>query len=174
MDWNWDAISAVSEIIGAAAVVISLIYVSVQIRQNTRAVRGSTLDAITAHQQAELRWSSDLAAEFRKAIEAPESLSFEESWRVSEWMSSAFSSRQNEYQQYKQGLLDEEVWESIQQIIGVIIGIDWVDTWWEEYGSKNLTSEFVAEVEALRARGRRHTVDEISRALPGNHDVGGS
>jgi hypothetical protein len=170
MSWNWDAISAISEIIGAVAVVVSLIYVAVQIRQNTRAVRGATLDAITAHQQAELRWSSDLAAEFGKALEAPDTLSFEESWRLSEWLSSAFSARQNEYQQYRKGLLDQEVWESIQQIIGIIIGIDWVNDWWDEYGRKNLTREFVAEVEAMRARGRRPIVDELSRALPGDHE----
>lgn len=32
---NWDAISAIAEAVGAIAVVISLVYVAVQIRQNT-------------------------------------------------------------------------------------------------------------------------------------------
>ena len=36
---NWEAISAVSEIVGAVAVVISLIYVAAQIRQNTKMMR---------------------------------------------------------------------------------------------------------------------------------------
>ena len=35
---NWDAISAIGELIGAAAVVISLIYLATQIRQNTRQI----------------------------------------------------------------------------------------------------------------------------------------
>jgi len=39
---NWDAIGAVSELIGAVGVVITLIYLAVQIRQNTRAVRLDT------------------------------------------------------------------------------------------------------------------------------------
>lgn len=33
---NWDAISAVGEIVGAAAVVLTLIYLAVQIRQNNK------------------------------------------------------------------------------------------------------------------------------------------
>jgi len=35
---NWEAIGTVAEVVGAVAVVVSLIYLSVQIRQNTRQV----------------------------------------------------------------------------------------------------------------------------------------
>jgi hypothetical protein len=35
---NWQAIGTVAEVVGAAAVVVSLVYLSVQIRQNTRQV----------------------------------------------------------------------------------------------------------------------------------------
>jgi hypothetical protein len=38
---NWDAIGALSELAGAAGVVLTLIYLSVQLRQNTRAIRSS-------------------------------------------------------------------------------------------------------------------------------------
>ena len=41
MNINWDIIAAVSEAIGAIAVVISLIYLAFQVRQNTRAIRGA-------------------------------------------------------------------------------------------------------------------------------------
>jgi hypothetical protein len=36
---NWDALSALGEIVGAAGVVVTLIYLAVQTRQNTEAVR---------------------------------------------------------------------------------------------------------------------------------------
>ena len=38
---NWDAISAIGETIGAVAVVISLLYLAVQIRQNTNHIKSS-------------------------------------------------------------------------------------------------------------------------------------
>ena len=38
---NWEAIGALAELAGAAGVVLTLIYLSVQLRQNTRAIQGS-------------------------------------------------------------------------------------------------------------------------------------
>ena len=39
---SWDAIGAIGEIIGAGAVVISVIYLSLQVKQNTSAMRSLT------------------------------------------------------------------------------------------------------------------------------------
>ena len=44
---NWEAISAIGEIVGAAAVVLSLLYLSIQVRQSTRVARASTRHEIT-------------------------------------------------------------------------------------------------------------------------------
>ena len=38
---NWEAIGALAELAGAAGVVLTLVYLSVQLRQNTRAIQGS-------------------------------------------------------------------------------------------------------------------------------------
>jgi hypothetical protein len=39
---NWDAIGAIAEAIGALAVIITLVYLTFQLRQNTRAIEHST------------------------------------------------------------------------------------------------------------------------------------
>ncbi len=38
---NWETISAISEAVGAVAIVATLIYLAIQIRQNTASVKGS-------------------------------------------------------------------------------------------------------------------------------------
>ena len=43
---NWDALSAISEIVGAGAVLVTLIYLTVQMRQNTASVQAATRQAI--------------------------------------------------------------------------------------------------------------------------------
>ena len=43
---NWDAISAISELVGVTAVMITFIYLAVQIRQNTAAVATSTYESV--------------------------------------------------------------------------------------------------------------------------------
>jgi len=47
MKMNWDAIGAVGEIVGATAVVVSLIYLAVQVRQNTNASKAATVQDMT-------------------------------------------------------------------------------------------------------------------------------
>ena len=43
---NWEAISAVSELVGVTVVMITFIYLAVQIRQNTAAVATSTYESV--------------------------------------------------------------------------------------------------------------------------------
>ena len=44
---NWEAIGAVGEIVGASAVFVTLIYLSVQLRSSARATRANTAQALT-------------------------------------------------------------------------------------------------------------------------------
>ena len=55
---NWDAITAIGEILAAIAVVVTLIYLSKQIRQNSQAVQISALRDATEQWN---RWSEVLA-----------------------------------------------------------------------------------------------------------------
>ena len=56
---NWEAIGAIAELTGALAVFLTLVYLAVQIRQNTKALQGTTLNAITAQTGEELKWASE-------------------------------------------------------------------------------------------------------------------
>lgn len=61
---NWDALGAVGEVVGAIAVVATLIYFSVQIRQNTRAVqidRGGAASTKLGEIHAMIVTNNDLA-----------------------------------------------------------------------------------------------------------------
>jgi len=43
---NWEALAAVGEILGAVAVFVTLLYLAIQVRQNTAAMTTSTYDSI--------------------------------------------------------------------------------------------------------------------------------
>ena len=51
---NWEALGAIGEIVGAVAVVLTLGYLALQIRQNTPSVRASTVQAISDSAQGRL------------------------------------------------------------------------------------------------------------------------
>ena len=51
---NWEAIGAVGEVVGAIAVVATLVYLATQIRQNTKTVKNSSVEALIAAMQANI------------------------------------------------------------------------------------------------------------------------
>lgn len=146
---NWEAFGAVAEFGGAIAVVVSLIYLAVQVRQNTRAIRGQTAHAVTERQQAELHWSHEIASVFTRAIETPRGLSSAEAWSLSEWLTSAIVMRQNEFRQFRLGLLEREAWEQSEQVVLMLLGFPWSRNWWQVMGREQATPEFAAHVDAL-------------------------
>ena len=74
---NWDVVSAIGEIVGAAAVVISLIYLAVQIRKQTEESRlSATCELATQYQDGLKLIAADenLTEIYLKAIRDYESL----------------------------------------------------------------------------------------------------
>ena len=151
---NWEALGAIGELVGAVAVIVTLVYLAAQIRQNNRSLTGATLNAITEHQQYELRWSTEIGDAFQKAMRSPESMSESETWEVSEWTTAAILARQNEYFQYRHGLLLEENWQACKKIIPIILGPAWFHNWWEVYGKETMSDEFVERVEEILAESQ--------------------
>ena len=74
---NWEAIGALSEFVGAIAVVITLVYLAIQIRQNTRAIRLDTGHDITEEYRdifALMAENRELAELVHRAAIDPESI----------------------------------------------------------------------------------------------------
>jgi len=74
---NWDAIGAIAELIGAIAVILTLIYLSVQVRQSASAIFTQTLDALNAR-LATSRELSDIWLRGRRDITSLDELELEQ------------------------------------------------------------------------------------------------
>ena len=105
-----------AEIIGTAAIVISLIYVAIQIRQNTRATRLSTAQNIS-HEVREVTglMASDMqmAEVHLKGITEIGLLSPPEKHRFYLFLSALYRVYENAYYQNQEGALDPHVWQSV-------------------------------------------------------------
>jgi len=124
---NWDAIAAIGELVGATAVLATLIYLAVQIRQNsrsidqqndvaaaeilqTRADSVTQLVALVANSEenvnvfAKLTTSNDVR---------PEDLDPSERIRASLLLTAIRSNFENTFLQYKQGFLPEEFYQDV-------------------------------------------------------------
>jgi hypothetical protein len=127
---NWDAIGAIAELIGAAAVFISLLYLAVQIRDSKKS------DQIIAAAQAASavdQWigqfvrDAELCDLYRRGATDYESLSHEEKNRFGWLIVQFIRSVETIWLHHRIGAIDPGYWSSIEvtarRIVGTIGGL---------------------------------------------------
>ncbi len=149
---NLQDLGNIGDLVAAIATLATLAYLALQIRQNTQAIRGSTVHLVTQTQQQELRWGGEIAEEFTKAIETPGELNTTETWRMNNWLISAIAARQNEFFQFRHGHMAAEVWDESESIICMIFSFAWSRHWWDTVGHPLFAKDFVAIVDALLSK----------------------
>ena len=121
----WETAGVIAEIVGAIAVVISLLYLAIQLKQNT-----------------------DLARAYDLAAENWHEMSDEDARAYIWFVAKSFHILEGMFRQHQRGLLTNEVWEPYQRYIFGVLQIEAVSGWWRSDGS--LTSrEFQEHVETL-------------------------
>ncbi len=105
---DWDAIGAIGEIVGGTAVIISLFYVGLQVRQNSKAIRGQTFESLSttlANFAQKSAGDAEMTVVLRKAIAGKE-LSPDEDARLIAYIRANMRIASAVYYQYSLGLLD--------------------------------------------------------------------
>ncbi|MFV1987206.1 MAG: hypothetical protein ACC682_07980 [Gemmatimonadota bacterium] len=111
---NWQAAGAIGEILGAAGVIVTLGYLSLQIRASTRATRIETADRVLARvnaSQARLIESAELTAIVRRGAHDMESLESDERVRVKLLFFEMLKNSEQATLVARQGALDREMFE---------------------------------------------------------------
>jgi len=114
MDWNWDAISAISQLIGSIAVVLSVLYLALQVHQSTRVARLATQDAAaTALREVTkpLMENADLERIWRVGLEDIGALSVEERARFFHAAYQFLKAFETIHFHHVYGLMDTELFE---------------------------------------------------------------
>ncbi|NIR44180.1 MAG: hypothetical protein GWN99_08660 [Gemmatimonadetes bacterium] len=131
---NWEAIGAVGEAAGAVGVIVSLVYLAVQVRQNTRSVRGEMYESIVTaivDLVEPLTQDQELARIFETAVEDWDAVSFEDRSRLVYLLFSVFKLFENLHYQFRQGTLDPSLWAGWHNLILSYYAMPGVRTWWQ-------------------------------------------
>lgn len=133
---NWDAIGAIGEVIGALAVFLTLGYLAVQIRQNTKAVRASALDssvnAVNAVRVAMFE-SAEVAAIYGKGLENPDELDDDEKVRFRLLLHTILWAVWNIYAQTEYGGLSKSIWAAQLPLLDRVINSRGGIWFWDQY-----------------------------------------
>ena len=103
----------IGEFISALAVVLSLLYLAVQIRQNTRQVRANTFQGVARGWQEFIYniTSDDRAVIWLKGAVDPAALDEDQRARYFLLVRAYLRGYENDYYQYRHGTFDTEPWE---------------------------------------------------------------
>jgi len=128
-----DQFANIGEFIGGIAVIISLVYLALQIRTNTEAQKSSTYQAIVSDFGAlnnTMASTPELSHLFVQAMEDYHQLSSDQKARISQLFFQCFRFFENMFYQYKKGYLDEEVWIGWKRLMLTYYSRPGFQTWW--------------------------------------------
>jgi len=102
-----------AEIVGAIAVVISLIYVGASINQNTKAIMVSNHHALVAMDQNTNGWLRDaeFAAVFTMAMEDVSTLSPAQSLQFRVFLADKLNAWEFAFRTYSNGMMEDNIWD---------------------------------------------------------------
>lgn len=146
MQLNWSAISAVSDILAAMAVVASLWFVAVQLRQNTKAIVASSRQGLLAADLGLISKFIDHALD-PHLISDSDKLTPEDERRVIWMVVKALRVREFAWHQYKSGILDEKSWQSYMEPVAGLFSSERARSVLDFYtGDKDFLQEVRARV----------------------------
>ena len=157
---NWEAIGAIGEIIGAIAVIVTIAYLAIQIRQNTLALRSTATNEINeqlANVYFDASRDPEVASVFVRGAYDPSKLDQVELARYFSMLQGIMFIFQNVLLQTRAKLIDQEILYSWGQVIGALTTTPGFERFWEE--RKFILSPEVqryVEVELMEATDTQH------------------
>ena len=147
---DWSKWSAIAEIVSSIAILVTLAYLAVQTAQNTAAIQGSTRQAMLAEDRElitlEIQYPEIQELEQR----SPSTMSDTERTRLTSWLRIFGRNRENQYLQYKNGVIDEATWLSYANATADVLSLEGTRPWWEK-DSYEFDPDFAAYVNELLA-----------------------
>ncbi len=149
--WALQEWANVAEIVGAVAIVVSLIHVSLELSDNTRAIRSAAVNDASTSMQAwylQVSGNEQLSSLFYRGIRDPESLSREELFQFFMSAHAAILGFQNAFELALEGTLDEDVKRSITMSLLATRNEPGFKLYWSQR-AEYFTPEFRAFVDSL-------------------------
>ncbi len=148
---NWEAIGAIGEILGAIAVLVTLVYLAAQIRQNSRFVKAATYHS-TSRARNEFNFAvattPELSALLARARDDNTSFDAEERQRFNSLMWGLFNLFEDSLVQHENGLLTPESWESTRWAMADMLSSPAIRDWVQRNRS-GLTPTLQEEIVSL-------------------------
>jgi hypothetical protein len=143
-------LGSIANLLSAAAVLATLIYLSRQVKQGNMLARAQARQRMVEQANQELYvWMND--PPLRESFAKPAPLTREEQGKVHYFLLCARRAREWEWFQFRDGVVKEDVYRAYHEVIALHLGVPRTRHWWSTVGRIGFNPEFVVEVDAFLA-----------------------
>lgn len=117
---NWEAINAISQLVSSIAVILSVLYLGIQVHQSTRVAKVAAQDAAAAAIRDVTNTfmeNAEMARIWRAGLENLESLSAEDQARFFHATHQFLKALETIHFHHANGLMDEQLWLGWQELL---------------------------------------------------------
>ncbi len=132
---NWDAIGAIGELIGATAVVLSLLYLAIQLRQSTRFARLDYHTKTISAMAPSYHWRAANpvnARIFREGLRDFRTLNSDERVMLDSVLTTTVLSFKDILEAHKNNLLDGDNFRAWEGYVGALLTMPGGALWWQQ------------------------------------------
>ncbi len=156
MTIDWGAVSAISDVLGVALVAPSLIYLALQVRQNTAQMRSTA-----AHQYLEtskdlnlaLIENKQMASVYRRGVADFMALDEDEKTQFAFYVGHYYQAFATMYDLWTDKMLPDSAWRLIKKHIIAMQALPGMRHVWDSWARSTLSEEFIAYVEGIAGSG---------------------
>lgn len=145
-----EALYYISQIVAVLAILGSLIFVGVQIQQNTKQAKAAAAQAVYENYAGWYMYAGESLERARigiKALKDPDSLSDEENAIYMGTFMAQFSYVQSAFYLWQDGSLKEDIWHSMEATLATVFNTPGGRTFWKRRRF-SFTDAFAAHIEA--------------------------
>ena len=152
---NWEMLAAIGQLAAVVVGIPSLIYLAVQIREQTKERRQSAVNALTVQWgdlTRSLHDTAEFPAIFLRAVQSFDDLDPVSKLRFSAFENRFFKNFEGMYFSHRNGILTEPLWGEIERTMTDFLAYPGVCQWWETRRHWH-TEEFAHVVDEIIAKG---------------------
>jgi hypothetical protein len=160
---NWEAIAAVSQLVGSIAVVFSVLYLGIQVHRSTRVARVAAQDAAAAAVRDVTKpfmENAELGRVWRIGLEDLDSLSAEDQARFFHATHQFLKALETIHFHYAYGLMDKQLWEGWRELLRHYVDAPGIAYYWK-LRPEVFSERFRTFVNALEPVKERRTVGNL-------------
>jgi hypothetical protein len=156
---NWEMLAAIGQLAAVFVGIPSLIYLAVQIREQTKERRQAAVNVLTAQWgdlTCALHESAEFSAIYLRGLQSFHDLDAVSKLRFSAFQNRFFKNFEGMYYSRREGILTEELWDEIERVMRDFLAYDGVRQWWATRRHWH-TEPFAQIVDAIIATGDKPT-----------------